>query len=139
MKGLTGEYRHTLDAKGRLFMPSRLLKALGDPFFIFKSSDNCLNVYPREQWEMLEEKLAALPKEQSRELRRSLFPTAQECEPDSQGRILLAQNLREHAELDKNIVIIGLGEYAEIWDANTWDGRSPVSENNKAAMASLGI
>lgn len=122
MAGLFGEYRHTIDAKGRLSMPSRMLKSLGEPFYISVSEDRCLNVYAAEQWVKLEEEMfAGLSPEEERRGRREFFKIAQECEKDAQNRILLSQRLRAYAGLDKNVVIVGAGKYAEIWDAGKWD------------------
>jgi len=123
MNRLFGEYRHLIDAKGRLFMPSRLLKVLGEPFFISVSSDKCLNVYTLDQWEKLEERFENLPEEEEMERRRKFYSIAQECTPDTQGRVLLTQKLRDYAGLTKNVVIAGAGKYAEIWDAAAWDGK----------------
>ncbi|MDR0293542.1 MAG: division/cell wall cluster transcriptional repressor MraZ [Oscillospiraceae bacterium] len=126
IKGLLGEYKHTIDAKGRLFMPSRLLKALGEPFYVSVSDDLCLNVYGPDQWEKLEEEeFANLAGADAREKRRKFYSVAQECVPDAQGRVLLTQKLRAYASLDKNAVVVGAGKYAEIWDAAAWERRKP--------------
>ncbi|MDR1669715.1 MAG: division/cell wall cluster transcriptional repressor MraZ [Oscillospiraceae bacterium] len=141
MNSLTGEYRHGVDAKGRFFMPSRLLKALGEPFYIFKGSSQYLCVYNQEQWDKLRENLSELPKSQSRDLRRNLYSTAQDCVADSQGRVMLSPALREHAKIDKNIAIIGAGDYAEIWNDAAWEeecrkfGETPM----ETAMDLLGL
>ncbi len=124
MNSLTGEYRHGVDSKGRIFMPSRLLKALGEPFYIFKGPNHSLSIYGQEQWDQLRDKLAELPKAQSRELRRTLFPTAQDCTADTQGRVMLSAALREYAGIEKNVVVIGAGDYGEIWNEGAWDSHS---------------
>ena len=124
MNSLTGEYRHGVDVKGRFFMPSRMLKALEEPFYIFKGPNRSLSVYSQEQWDLLREKLAELPKAQSRELRRTLFPTAQDCTADSQGRVMLSQALRDYAGIEKSVVVIGAGDYCEIWNDAAWDSHS---------------
>jgi MraZ protein len=122
MTGLFGEYRHTIDAKGRLSMPSRLLKALGDPFFISVSEDKCLNIYSAAQWEKLEEeKFSLLSDGKERASRRNFYSLAQEGSLDAQNRVVLTQKLRNYAGLEKNVVIAGAGKYAEIWDAGKWD------------------
>jgi MraZ protein len=122
MKGLLGEYRHTIDAKGRFFMPSRLLRVLGDAFFISVSEDQCLNVYAPDQWEKIEEEeFTGLNGAEARGKRRGFYSVAQDGDPDAQGRVLLSQKLRDYAGLKKNIVIVGAGKYAEIWDADKWD------------------
>jgi MraZ protein len=122
--GLYGEYRHTIDAKGRIKMPARLIKALGEPFFVSVSEDECLNVYSLEEWEKLEaERFSQLSGAEERKSRRTFFSATQDYNPDAQGRIILTPKHRKYAGLDtlKNVVIAGAGKYAEIWDAARWD------------------
>ncbi len=117
----------TLDAKGRMAMPSRyrdrLLEACGGKLVITVDRDHCLLVYPLPEWDIIESKLTALPSlnEQTRVLQRLLIGYATECELDSQGRILLPGMLREFAALDKKIVLIGQGKKFEIWDEASWN------------------
>ena len=120
---LTGEYRHALDAKGRLCIPSRLLKVLGEPIYVFKGPEHCLNVFAADAWEELAGRLRDLPPTHARKLRRELFSSALECVPDGQGRILLSPKLREYAGIKTDAVIAGAEKYAEIWAAAAWDGR----------------
>lgn len=142
---LLGEYEHTLDPKGRLAMPSKLRESLGAHFIITKGLDGCLFVYDMEQWHLLEEKLGSLPmsRKTARDFTRFLFAGACESECDKQGRILLPQNLRKHAGLEKDAVIVGVGKRAEIWDAQRWaDYNEASSEDvNELAeqLADLGI
>ncbi|MBC9783244.1 division/cell wall cluster transcriptional repressor MraZ [Heliobacillus mobilis] len=119
---LMGEYQHTIDPKGRLFMPAKLREALGEKFIATKGLDGCLFVYPPEEWRRLEEKLKGLPftRADARSFQRFLFSGASECEVDKQGRILLPSHLREHSALEKDVVIIGVGTRVEIWSAERW-------------------
>ncbi len=119
---LLGEYEHTIDVKGRLAMPVKLRESLGNKFIITKGLDGCLFIYDLEQWHLLETKLASLPmsRKTARDFTRFLFSGACEAECDKQGRILIPANLRRHAELEKNTVIVGVGNRAEIWDADRW-------------------
>lgn len=119
---LLGEYEHSIDPKGRLAMPAKLREGLGAKFIITKGLDGCLYVYDMEQWSLLEQKLATLPmsRKTARDFTRFFFGGACEGECDKQGRVLLPANLRNHAKLDKEAVIIGAGNHAEIWDAETW-------------------
>ena len=121
-KGLTGmflgEYSHTVDAKGRVFMPAKFREQLSDNFVVARSVDACLAVYPPERWYRMTEKIKALPEIKAKKIARFLFPSALEAAPDAQGRFLLTQNLREYANLQKNVCIIGMGDYVEIWDEN---------------------
>lgn len=142
---LLGEYNHTLDTKGRLAMPAKLRESLGNKFMITKGLDGCLFVYDQEQWQLLEKKLAALPmsRKTARDFTRFLFGGACEAECDKQGRVLLPANLRQHASLEKDAVIVGVGNRAEIWDAQRWDEYNSANEEdmNELAeqLAELGI
>ncbi len=121
MQILTGEHRHTLDAKGRLCIPARFLRALGDTFYVFKAPDNCLNVYSKELWEKLAHTISEMEPEKARKLRRALYPSAQECAADGQGRILLSQDLRDYAGIGSQATVVGSEKYVEIWSAERWD------------------
>jgi MraZ protein len=120
--GVTSEYQHTVDAKGRLFIPAKLRDELGVPFHICKGLDNSLSVYSQEAWSKIRDKLDAMPQRESRKLRLELFPFAQKGEPDAQGRVLLSETLRTHAGIDqdRNVTVIGLGDHAEIWLTSRW-------------------
>ena len=131
---LFGEHRHTLDAKGRLCIPARILKTLGDPFYVVKGYGVYLNVYSSAAWEDLARKLSALPAEQARVVRREIFSSAQECTADGQGRILIAHNLREYAKIETSVVVAGAEKYAEIWDSALWDGREKPEDIIKTAL-----
>ena len=105
-KCLTGEYEHRLDTKGRLIMPSKLREELGCTFMITKGLDNCLYVYPNDEWQQFADKLNQLPmtNKSARQFKRFFNSGAVKCETDAQGR-----------------VIIGNGEKAEIWNKEAWD------------------
>lgn len=131
---MTGEFQHSVDSKGRLFMPSRLREELGESFMVCKGLGGCLFVYSQENWSRFEEKVNALPLSQSIRMQRTIFPTAYKCTVDAQGRILLTQKLREYAGIQKNVTVIGLGNHAEIWSTEQWDQVS--SGNTEEALAS---
>ncbi|RQD78423.1 MAG: transcriptional regulator MraZ [Candidatus Syntrophonatronum acetioxidans] len=117
-----GEYQHTIDGKGRVIMPARFREGLGEKFIVTRGLDNCLFVYPLEEWEKLEKKLKTLPftKADARAFTRFFFSGAVECEADKQGRILIPQNLRDHARLQKEAVVIGVSNRVEIWSQEVW-------------------
>lgn len=117
---LIGEYQHSLDEKGRVNFPARLRDDLGPIFYITKGLDNCLFVYSEQEWNRLAAKLAELPISRGRPLQRFLFAGAVEAVPDKQGRVVIPANLREHAQLDKDVMIIGASTRAEIWDKERW-------------------
>ena len=119
----TGEYRHNLDAKGRLIIPARFRDQLGDEFTVTRSLDGCLAMYAAPEWQALEEKLNALPmtNEKARSLKRFLLGSAAICELDKQGRILLPAQLREIAGIEKNVVFVGMGTRGELWSEEAYN------------------
>ena len=116
---VTGTYEHSIDAKSRLFIPAKLREELGTTFYLTMGIDACLAVYPMETWNLFTEKFASLPMNQSKVM-RPLFANAVKCEPDTQGRIVLPQRLKKYAGLEKDAVIIGVHNRAEIWSAEKW-------------------
>jgi len=119
---LMGEYIHTLDTKGRLILPAKFRDELGQRFIATKGLDDCLFVYAKDEWAILEEKLKRLPlgKPEARAFVRFFFSGAAEVECDKQGRVLIPNNLREHAKLDKDVIVIGVSNRIEIWDKELW-------------------
>ncbi|EFI42173.1 MULTISPECIES: division/cell wall cluster transcriptional repressor MraZ [Peptoniphilus] len=142
---LIGEYRHSLDNKGRVMIPSKLREDLGDNFVITKGLDKCLFVYPNEEWKRIENKLKELPmtNKAARSFIRIFFSGATNEDLDKQGRALIPQNLREHAEILKDVVIIGASTRAEIWSSENWDSYNDDEglsyEEVAEKMAELGI
>ena len=118
-----GEHQHSIDPKGRLFIPARFRQGLGDRFVITKGLDGCLFVYPRPEWAALEQKLKSLPftKSDARAFVRFFFSGAAECEVDKQGRILIPGNLRDYAHLEKEVMVIGVSTRVEIWARELWE------------------
>src|SRR5690554_1722643 len=118
-----GEYQHVLDAKGRMIMPARFREELGERFVITRGLDNCLFVYPLSEWSQLEQKLKALPftRSDARAFMRFFFSGAAECELDKQGRVLVPNNLRDHAKLQKDVVVIGVSSRVEVWSQEVWN------------------
>lgn len=116
-----------LDAKGRLAIPTRYRERLKDvcngKLIITVDTDRCLLLYPLPHWEEIERKLVALPNldKRARNLQRILIGHATECDMDGHARILLPPPLREYAELDKRVVMIGQGNKFEIWNEQTWN------------------
>lgn len=125
-----GEYLHSIDGKGRLIVPAKFREGLGEKFIATKGLDNCLFIYPVSEWETLEQKFKTLPtaKADARAFMRFFFSGATECEVDKQGRILLPANLREHAKLDKDVVVLGVSSRVEIWSKDVWDQYSSQGE-----------
>ena len=142
---LLGEYRHNVDVKGRVSVPSKFRGDLGQSFIVTKGLDNCLFMYSKSEWETIENKLKALPltNNDARSFMRFFFAGATECEVDKQGRINIPQLLREYAGIKKDVVIVGISTRAEIWDSSKWEEytSSDSLNGNKIAsqMSNLGI
>ena len=139
-----GEYRHSLDVKGRIIVPAKFRDGLGDKFVLTKGLDGCLFAYSKEEWANFEEKIKSLPltNKDARAFVR-FFAGAVECEIDKQGRTLIPPMLREYAGLNKDLVIIGVSNRVEIWSQDKWDSYSEAEdlEADELAekMAMLGI
>ena len=142
---LLGEYRHNVDAKGRVSVPSKFRGDLGQSFVVTKGLDNCLYLYSKDEWKKFEDKLKNLPitSQEARSFVRFFFSVSSECEVDKQGRINIPQNLREYARIQKDVVIVGVSTRAEIWNSENWDKytSSDSLDVSKIAsqMSSLGI
>ncbi|ACB84878.1 division/cell wall cluster transcriptional repressor MraZ [Natranaerobius thermophilus] len=127
-----GEFRHSLDSKGRVIVPAKFRKGLGDNFVATRGLDNCIFVYPMNEWKVLEEKIRQLPltKSDARAFSRFFLSGASECELDKQGRISLPSNLRDYAALQKDVVIIGVSNRVEIWSQEKWDNYQQQAESS---------
>ena len=120
---LIGEYEHSLDAKGRLIMPAKLREDIGEKFIITKGLDGCLFAFSIAEWKIFEEKLRSLPisNKDARKFSRFFFAGAIDYEIDKQGRFLISSNLREFAELEKDVIIVGMDSRIEIWSKEKWN------------------
>lgn len=141
-----GEHQHNLDVKNRIIIPAKFRQELGETFIITKGFDKCLVIYTNDEWDKLKEKVVSLPKADPsvRRFIRTMFGGAYECEPDTQGRVLIPQNLREYAAIVKEVVSVGVFERLEIWSRENWDiyNKSDTEEyDNDMALkiADLGI
>ncbi|MFD1849152.1 division/cell wall cluster transcriptional repressor MraZ [Oceanobacillus bengalensis] len=132
-----GEFKHNIDPKGRIIVPSKFRDELGEAFVVTRGLDKCLFTYPKEEWKILENKLKKLPltKKDARAFTRFFFSGAVECEVDKQGRINIPQPLRDYAGLDKECVIIGVSERIEIWANESWQSYVEESEESFAEIA----
>ena len=140
---LIGEYEHTIDAKGRLSMPAKLRRDMGEAFIVTKGLDGCLFAFSQNEWTNFETKLKSLPlsDKNARNFVRFFLAGATECEIDKQGRFLIPSNLREAAKLEKEAVIIGVGTRLEIWNKETWASKDEEISADEIAenMTMLGI
>ncbi len=141
MGSATGIYCHSIDAKGRLFIPAQLRRVLGESIHLGMGTEKCLIIYSQKTWDALTEKFEALPISTTGNMRK-FFGNAAECEADGQGRIVVPQKLRQYAGLQKDAVIVGMHNRAEIWSAETWEKENEgeaTPEEMRELMASLGI
>ena len=138
-----GEYNHTIDAKGRLIIPSKFRDSLGDEFVVTKGLDGCLFVYDNKEWSAFEEKLKSLPltNKDARQFVRFFLAGATLAEVDKQGRILVPANLREFASLEKEVVLVGVASRVEIWSKARWEDAASYDDVEEIAehMAELGL
>jgi MraZ protein len=141
-----GSFEHTVDSKGRVSVPSKFRDIIADRYegklLLAMDYDKCLTVYPLEEWEKLEEKIKGLPtmKREVKDFMRFLLASATECELDKQGRVLIPPAHREHAGIAKNVMLVGIIDKIEIWDAKAWEARN--SQNGDKigeALAALGL
>ncbi|MCU0678213.1 MAG: division/cell wall cluster transcriptional repressor MraZ [Candidatus Pacebacteria bacterium] len=119
---LIGEYRHTLDPKKRLSLPSKWRKELGSTLIVTRGLDNCLFVYPQAEWEKITDKIGKLPlgSADTRSFNRFFLSGAVEVEVDTVGRILVPDFLKDFAKLESKVVLAGIHDRVEIWDDNRW-------------------
>ena len=120
----TGTFDHTLDAKNRLTIPSKFRADLSKGVYLSRAVEHCVSLYPAETYtEMADAALAQVRNplsSQGRELRRLLYGTAFATELDSAGRVMLTPKFLEHAGIDREVVITGVGDCLELWDRSSW-------------------
>lgn len=140
-----GEYSHNLDDKGRLSIPAKFRRELTGGLVVTRGLDHCLWLYPKDEWEEMAKRLAALPVSQanSRAFARLMLAGAWDAELDSQGRVIIPEYLRSFATLDKKITVAGLYNRVEIWDEAKWaeykSKAESESESIAEAMGELGV
>jgi len=127
-----GEFQHSIDDKGRIIIPVKFRENLGEQFIITRGLDNCLFVYPMNEWSVLEQKLKSLPlmKSDARAFSRFFFSGATECELDKQGRVNVPNTLCEYAKFNKECVVIGVSNRVEIWSKSIWEDYFQQSEES---------
>lgn len=142
----SGEYDHSIDSKGRIIVPARFREELGQDFMLTKGLDNCLYLFPAQAWHRFREKLSAVPissgkgRAFSRFFYSSMIVTK---ELDKQGRLNISAKHREHAQIVKDVVTIGMDDHIEIWSREQWEAylQSPEmdSKNIAEGLEELGI
>lgn len=132
----SGEFKHTLDAKNRLFIPAKHREELGESFMVAKSiRENCLKVYSMEGWEEYISPILKMERKASEAILRALHRDAAQVSPDSQGRIVLPAALVSYAGIEKSAVVVGCGKYAEIWSEENY--QSMVDVENMADIKNM--
>ncbi|HDP69382.1 MAG TPA: transcriptional regulator MraZ [Actinobacteria bacterium] len=132
-----GEFCHFLDEKGRLILPSKFRDALADGVVITVGMEKCLFVIPKTEWPRWEDKIRSLPlaKKDARKFSRFFFAGASEEDITRQGRILIPGNLREYANLNKEVVIVGVSDRLEIWSKENWEAYQKEAESSYSDIA----
>lgn len=140
-----GEYNHSVDTKGRMNVPAKFREDLGERFYMTKGLDNCLFMFPEAEWRVFEEKLKTLPltNRNARAFVRLFFAGATECTLDKQGRVNIPQTLRDHGQIAKEVIVIGVGTRVELWSESNWteynDPDNISYDDIAEQMAELGI
>lgn len=136
-----GEYKHTIDEKGRLAIPIKFRADLSKGAVVTRGLDTSLFLFPKEEWDKLAQKLASLPLGQSnsRAFARLMLAGAMDVEVDKQGRVMLPEYLRAYAGLQKSVVIAGLYTRLELWDETSWNAyKSKMEEDAESVAEQLG-
>ena len=132
----SGECEHTVDDKGRLIIPAKFRPYLAEGFFVTRGLDGCLFVLPPAARDALSEKVANLPLSQAgARLFIRMICSGTECELDKQGRILLSAPLREHANIESEVVVIGVSSRLEIWSKKRWQAITVKMEEESSLIA----
>jgi MraZ protein len=145
-----GKYYYSLDPKGRLIIPAPFREILNSNYSIkiYLTNalfDSCLHIFPQEEWNKLQEKVRPLPKtdEAVRLFMRRVIASAQECEIDKQGRVLIPSSLREDAKLNIEVAVVGQIDRIDLWDRKEWDNVADPTKVNRREfeerLSSLGI
>lgn len=140
-----GRYFHSIDQKGRMRLPSKLRQDMGDKIHVIQGSPKCLFVFSGEEFNAFADKLVEISIFDERKQRavRQLLTSGVVIEEDNQGRFLLPQYLRNFAELDKEIVFVGVGKRVELWSQENWDKYNNMSDDeysdSMAVLAELGF
>ena len=137
-----GEYSHTLDVKNRVFMPAKFREQLGEAFYVTrKMNKNCLAVYSESEMEKISEMINRFPDSEVSEIKTFLFSKTIYVTPDANGRVVLIPSILSYAQIEKNVVIVGVGNHVEIWSDKLWEREE--SERNlesiRSKLASIGL
>jgi MraZ protein len=134
-----GEYKHSLDAKGRVILPADFRPPLAAGAVLGVGKHNCLVVYTQEGWQRVSERVQEIARNGDDEFAaaRAFFAGARPVTPDGQGRVPIPENLREYAGLTRDVVVTGMSSFIEIWDAEKWREQKAQGQSTLAAAATL--
>jgi len=122
-----GEYKHSIDRKGRLILPAKFRDVCKeyriDRFFITRGLDRCIFMFTEDEWRIQEQKFKTMPftKQETRSFNRMFFAGAIDTLPDKQGRFIIPQYLKDYANIKRDTILIGVSNRIEIWDKKSWN------------------
>ncbi|MGZ3604750.1 MAG: division/cell wall cluster transcriptional repressor MraZ [Thermodesulfobacteriota bacterium] len=130
-----GRYEYVIDSKGRISIPSKFKEILNQEYdnrLVITNYDHCLVAYPFQEWSLIEEKVKNLPalSKDARAFFRFFYSSGIDCEIDKHGRLLIPQSLRDYANLQKDVVLVGSGKKIEIWNKERWEEEFRKSQEN---------
>lgn len=134
---LMGKYLNSIDSKYRMIIPSKFRDQLGYTCVLTRGIDNCLYIYPADEWEGLMGKLSSLPMSDpdARAFVRHFYANAVECDIDRQGRMTIPQDLRDWAGIKKELITVGLLDKIEIWSKDNWEDANNKTELEQSDFA----
>jgi MraZ protein len=139
----TGEYRHTIDGKGRVAVPARFRADLAAGATVCRWLENCVAIFPKAAWQQLADAAGAerYADAGARAFTRFLFSGAFEVELDAQGRLVLPASLRQFGGLKSDAVVVGAADHLELWEPERWDGISAQMSSDEFAerIGGLGL
>lgn len=132
-----GRFTHTIDAKGRLAIPAKFRAALSERIVVTRGIDRCLSVYPIDEWQALASRVSGLSisDPDARQFRRMVFAEAADEALDPQGRVLVPVELRRYAELSREVIVVGMNTYVELWNPERWTQLSAAVEEEGEGIA----
>lgn len=129
---LYGRYEHTVDAKNRMFVPAKFKEAMGASFKVtYNDFNKCILAYSEEEWEKYEKKISELPSLQFEDFIRTIYSNTVDVQVDSQGRIVIPQFLKDKVGIQKNVLVMGVGNRMEIWAQNVYEDKEKIVDMNK--------
>lgn len=129
---LYGRFEHTVDAKNRVFVPAKFKESLGISFKLtYNDFNKCILVYSNAEWEKYEEKISQLPTLKFEDFIREIYSNTVDVQVDGQGRIVIPQFLKEKVDIEKNVLIMGVGSHLEIWAQEVFEDKQKKIDMNK--------